>query len=221
MNKILKNAIRLVIPSVVIGLSSGVAYGNNCSSAMTANSVYDADTGTVTIPLIEVLDEPTGTLDFVAAQLQQIPGQFSFVLTSWTQLGSDCAFVNTPTPIFDFDTSELYLPSLQTEVNNIVPFYDVRLNWTEGAQFELQKVDETEGRYSGRVIDANGQPIAGATASLNGIEAEQPTNGEGHFTVLGIGGEICQILTVNAVGFAPISMEVDIRFSDLTPCTRS
>ena len=222
MNKILKKAIQLtILSSVTVGLFSGVAYGNNCNSAMIANSVYNVDTGIATIPLVEMIDDPMGTLDFVMAQFQRIPGQLSFMLTSWTQLNDDCAFVNIPTSVFNFDTSEFYLPRVQVKTNNAVSFYNVHLNWTEETQFELQKLEKTKGRYSGRVIDANGQPIAGATVSLNGIEAEQSTNGDGYFTEVDISNEICQILTVNATGFAPISMEVDIRLPDLTPCANS
>lgn len=218
MNLTLKKAIQLAIPSLAIALSSSVAYGGNCTSAMIAKPVYHADTATVSLPLVEVLDDPSGTLNFVSAQLEQIPGQWSFVLKEWTQLGDDCAFINTPTPTFDFNTSELRLIGLQMEGNDGLQFYEANLKRNEKGQFVLNASGKTQGSYSGVVLDANRKPIRGATVSLNGVEAEKPTNGDGHFTVVGIGNDICQIMTVNATGFAPISMKVDIRFPDQKPC---
>jgi hypothetical protein len=218
MNLTLKKAIQLAIPSLAIALSSPVAYGNNCSSAMIAKSVYHADTGTVNLPLVEVLNAPSGTLNFVSAQLQQTLGQWSFQLTGWTQLSDDCAFINTPTPTFDFNTSELRLTNLQMEGNNGMQFYEVNLTRNENAEFVLTNSGKTPGSYSGVVMDGNRKPLKGATVSLNGVESEKHTDGEGHFTVMGIGNEVCQILTVNATGFAPISMKVDIRFPDMKPC---
>jgi len=218
MNLTLKKAIQLAIPSLAIALSSPVAYGNSCSSAMIAKSVYHADTETVSLPLVELLNAPLATPNFVSAQLQQISGQWSFVLSDWTQLSDDCAFINTPTPTFDFNTSELRLIGLQKEGNNGMQFYEANLKRNEKGQFVLNSSDQAPGSYSGVVLDANRKPIKGTTVSLNGIEAEKHTDGEGHFTVVGIGNEICQILTVNATGFAPISMKVDIRFPDMKPC---
>jgi hypothetical protein len=218
MNLILKKAIQLAIPGLALGLSSTVVYGGNCTNAMIDKPVYYTNTGIVSLPFVEVLNDPSETMDFVSIQLQQIPGQWSFVLTGWTQLGDDCAFVNTPTPTFDFNTSELQLIGLQTEGNNGMQFYEAKLKWNEKAEFILTKSDETTGRYSGVVLDANRKSIKGAIVSLNGVAAEKNTDGEGLFTVMGIGNEICQILTVNATGFAPISMKVDIRFPDFKSC---
>lgn len=222
MNLTMKKAIPLAIASLAIGLSSSVAYGGNCTSAMITNPVYDADTETVSIPLVEILNDPSGTLSFVAAELQKITVQWSFELTEWTQLGDDCAFINTPTSTFDFNTSELHLIGLQMEGNDGLQFYEANFklneNENENAEFVLTNYGQTQGSYSGIVLDPNSKPIKGAIVSLNGVEAENSTNGEGHFRVVGIGNEICQILTVNATGFAPTSMTVDIRFADLKPC---
>jgi len=214
----LKKAIQLAIPSLALGLSSPVAYGGNCTSAMIDKPVYNANTGTVNLPLVEVLNDPSETLDFVAVELQKVSERWSFVLTEWTQLGDDCAFIDSPAPTFDFSTSQLSLLGLQVEGDDGMQFYEANLKWNEKAEFVLNSSGEAQGRYSGVVVDANHKPIKGATVSLNGVEAEKHTNGEGHFTVVGIGNEICQILTVNAKGFAPISMKVDIRFPDMKPC---
>ncbi|MEK8016234.1 MAG: carboxypeptidase-like regulatory domain-containing protein [Candidatus Parabeggiatoa sp.] len=218
MNLTLKKALQLAMPALALGLSSSVAYAANCNSAMIDKPVYNADTGIVNLPLVEVLDDPDGTLNFVALQLQQIPKQWTFRITEQTQLGDDCAFINTPTPTFDFNTGELHLIGLQMEDSNGIQFYEAKLKWNEQGEFVLTNSTGTQGRYSGVVLDAHHKPIRGATVSLNGIEAETTTDGEGHFTVMGIGNETCQILTVNASGFSPISKRVDIRFPDMKPC---
>jgi hypothetical protein len=223
MNLTMKKALKLAIPGLALGLSSGLAFGDSCSNTTITNPVYDPETGILALPLVELLDESSEEPRFVAAEISWPDSASPPKVKVLKEMGEDCQFLTLPIPTFDFSTNELNLPLIRVDAGNAsqTHFYkaDAHLQSALSEQLELDQVKQTEGRYSGVILNGETyEPLEGATVSLNGVKAEQTTNWEGRFTVVGIGSEICQILTVNAAGFEPISMDVDIRFPDLTPC---
>lgn len=64
--------------------------------------------------------------------------------------------------------------------------------------------------YRGTLINAaTGEPVAGATVSLDGIEADLPTDAQGSFLVTGISDDASQLLTVSRSGYTPVAVTVD------------
>jgi len=223
MNLTKTNALKLTIPGLVLSLSGGLAFGESCTNATINNPVYDPETKILELPLVELLDESSEEPRFVAAEIHWPDSVSPPKVKVLREMGEDCQFLTIPIPTFDFTTNELNLPLVRVDAGNasMAYFYkaDAHLQTPVSEQLELDMVEETEGRYSGVIINSEtGEPLEGATVSLNGVKAEQSTNWEGRFTMVGIGSEVCQVLTVNAVGFEAISMDVDIRFPNLTPC---
>jgi hypothetical protein len=65
--------------------------------------------------------------------------------------------------------------------------------------------------YVGSLADSEtGEPIAGATVSLDGIEAEALTDARGSFIIAGISDAASQVLTAVAPGYAPLATTVDL-----------
>jgi hypothetical protein len=64
--------------------------------------------------------------------------------------------------------------------------------------------------YQGTVVDAvTGKPVVGATVSLDGIEAEAPTDAQGTFIITGLSDGSSQILTVIAKGYRPLATNIN------------
>ena len=207
-----------------LGLSPTL-HADCVTEAMTAMPYFDASKGELVMPLVELGATPSGDAEFLATRLQYQANSNPIRFKLNTHLdnpGSDCEDVSIPLPVFDMDTQELSIPSLALPKGvDEVSFHSAKLALQGGFLVLVAgSLEDAEGRYSGVVYNQETQqPLKDANVSLNGVASEQPTNGAGHFTITGIGNSICQTLTINGAGFAPVVKEVDIRFGGLTACT--
>jgi hypothetical protein len=65
--------------------------------------------------------------------------------------------------------------------------------------------------YRGKLVDSvTGKPIIGAIVTLDGVEAEAPTDAQGAFTVTGLSDNPSQLLTVTAKGYAPLATKINL-----------
>lgn len=67
----------------------------------------------------------------------------------------------------------------------------------------------TAPNYRAALVDAvTGKPVIDAVVTVDGIEAEAPTDAQGVFTVTGLPDKPVQLLTVTAKGYAPLTTNV-------------
>jgi hypothetical protein len=207
----IKPALKVAIPC--LGLYSGLAH--SCTDAILANPVYNPQDNTLTLPLVNI-----GNQSFLGATLdvrQDEQGNWFAELGGIENL-EECTWDNPSPASFELTSSYLNLSNVQ--VANSVESYDLELEW-KGNTFILRFIAEGERRFAGRIFNSsNGEPIAGAVVTVDGVEADSPTTEDGLFQVTGIGDESCLMMTVNAPGFAPMSLYVDTRYSgEIRSCT--
>ncbi|MEN8216816.1 MAG: hypothetical protein ABFS56_10690 [Pseudomonadota bacterium] len=210
----IKQALKVAIPCLGMGLYSGLAHSGSCSDAILANPAYNPQDNTLTVPLVT-----TENKSFLGATLQVRHEQGNwFADLGETENLEKCTWDDSSSASFDFTTNILFLSNVQ--VADSVESYDLELEW-DGNTFKLGFIAEGERRFAGRIFNSsNGEPIAEAVVTVDGVEADSPTTEDGLFQVTGIGDESCLMMTVNAPGFAPMSLDVDTRYSgEIRSCT--
>ncbi len=209
----IKQILKIAIPSLGLGLYSGLAHSTSCSDAIVANPLYNLQDSTLTVPLVNI-----GNKNFVGTTLQVRQDEQGnwFADVAGIENLAECTWDNPSPASFELTTNYLNLSNVQ--VANSVESYDLELEWN-GATFRLRFIAEGERRFAGS-ISSNGKQIAGAVVTVDGVEADSPTTVDGLFQVTGIGDDSCLIMTVNAPGFAPMSLNVDTRYSgEIRSCT--
>ncbi len=219
-----KLKIALACASVGLSFTGQTVLASCVTESMGAIPYLNSQGGELVIPLIELSGTTSGDAEFIAArlQLQQNSNPPSFKITEpFTNPGVDCELISIPVANFDVNSQQLYIPNIAVLNNSDkVVFYQARLQ-LNAETFTLipDSLESSEGRYSGVVYNQETQrALKDAKVSLDGVAAEQTTNAAGHFTITGIGTNICQTLTINSVGFAPVVKEVDIRYGGLKAC---
>jgi len=210
----IKQILKIAIPSLGLGLYSGLAHSTSCSDAIVANPLYNLQDNTLTVPLVNI-----GNQSFLGATLQVRQDELGnwFADVSGIEELAECTWDNPSPASFELTTNYLNLSNVQ--VANSVESYDLELEWN-GGTFILRFIAEGERRFAGRINSSNDNPIAGAVVTVDGVEADSPTTVDGLFQVTGIGDDSCLIMTVNAPGFAPMSLKVDTRYSgEIRSCT--
>ncbi|KHD06173.1 hypothetical protein PN36_00460 [Candidatus Thiomargarita nelsonii] len=211
----IKKILKVAIPCLGMSLYSGLAHSTSCSDAIVANPVYNLQDSTFTVPLVNI-----GNKNFVGATLQvrQDKQDNWFADVSGIENLAECTWDNPSPASIEFTTNSLSLNLSNVQVANSVESYDLELEWN-GATFILRFIAEGERRFAGS-ITSNSNPIAGAVVTVDGVEADSPTTEDGLFQVTGIGNDSCLIMTVNAPGFAAMSLNVDTRYSgEIRSCT--
>lgn len=195
----------------------------NCVNAMLMPVSYDLGTKILNIPLAELAANPQGDSIFAKAQfLLSFDTLPTFGLVSAGFQDDDkCKFIPFESVVYDFNTNEITLPQVQVLMGpDTVAFFSATLEPNNG-KWEISFLEPTEGRYVGFVYDnETHKALKGATVSLDGVEAYEKTNYQGFFTIYGIGPKKCQTLAVNAPGFAPSVIEVDITAGGLKACPK-
>ncbi len=222
-----KLSITLVCASLGFSFTGQAVMANCVTEVMGAIPYLNSQGGDLVVPLIELTGTPSGDAEFIAAHLKLKPNSNppSFLITEpYTNPGEDCELISIPVANFDVNMQQLYIPNIAVlNSSDKVVFYKARfiLN-AETFTLIPESLESSEGRYSGVVYNQETQqPLKDAKVSLDGVAAEQTTNAAGHFTITGIGTNICQTLTINSEGFSPVVKEVDIRYGGLNACTQT
>lgn len=210
---------------VSLGCLFGLPAQASCvTEAMTAIPYFDMTKGELVMPLIELSATPSGEAQFLATRLQyqsaSNPAHFA-ITQPLTNPNDDCEYISIPVANFNMSLWQLSIPTVALiSGGDEVAFYSAKFQLQDGGLTLLpDSLIPTEGRYSGVVYNqATQQPLKNANVSLDGVEAAQPTNSAGHFTITGIGNSVCQTLTISSEGFAPMVKEVDIRYGGLKAC---
>lgn len=220
-----KFKIAFVYASVGLCLSGQSVFANCVTESMGANPYLISQGGELVVPLIQLSGTESDDAEFIATrlQLQANSNPPSFEITEpFSDPGEDCDLISIPVANFDVSTQELSIPNIAVFNNsdNVV-FYTARFKLADET-FTLipESLESSEGRYSGVIVNQETQkPLKDAKVSLDGVAAEQTTNAAGHFTITGIGTNICQTLTINSTGFAPVVKEVNIVYDGLKDCS--
>ncbi len=102
--------------------------------------------------------------------------------------------------------------------NDSTGFVDVDLRAVVGtASLKLPSASATS-FFSGRVLDSQGKPAAGARVTVEGDDASSVTGSDGTFTLRGVRAGTRR-LTVRKIGFEPVERSVDIPASGLNGVT--
>lgn len=221
----LKKTSGSLLVAASLGLSM-TAQASCVNEAMTAMPYFDASNAELVMPLVELGATPSGDAEFLATRLPYLgDNPISFSLnTTLNNPGKDCEYATIPLPVFDMNEQILSIPSLALpQGTDKVSFYTAKLALQNGKLVLVDgSLQDAEGRYSGVVYNQEtGQPLKDAKVSLDGVASEQATNAAGHFTITGIGNDICQTLTINSAGFEPVVKNVDIRFGGLQACANT
>jgi hypothetical protein len=76
----------------------------------------------------------------------------------------------------------------------------------------------TAPNFQGTLVDAiTGKPVVGAIVTLDGIEAETPTDAQGAFLITGLSDDASQILTVAARGYVPLATTLNLAGANTSP----
>lgn len=220
------NKLTATLACSCLGLSlAGQAVQANCvTEAMGATAYFDTKSSELVLPLVELAGTTSGDSEYLATRLLFQPNSNppSFALTHpFTNPGEDCEFISISVANYDMNLQQLHIPDVAVlNGNDDVVFYSVSLKLgAVGLTLIPESLKPSEGRYSGVVYNQETQqPLKDAKVSLDGVAAEQSTNAAGHFTITGISTSICQTLTINSEGFAPLVKEVDIRYGGLKAC---
>ena len=97
-------------------------------------------------------------------------------------------------------------PAVST-LSNLPPFRGVWIHVSTNGNW-------TAPNFRGKLVNSvTHKPVVGAIVSLDGIEAETPTDAQGNYLITGLSDDSAQTLTVVARGYVPLATTLNLASS--------